>query len=154
MIDEDDFWSNWWNEIWQGKPKYSEKTYPIATLSTTKFHMTPGLEPRTAAVGSQAPHLSSRGWVEPVPDPLLLRKSGSAGNRTQDLGICSQELWPLDHRGGHVWHDTIKNPQLLYTWEWSREKWWWEYLNETEREDGENNMMRNFVISAVPPLIL
>jgi hypothetical protein len=40
MIDEDDFWSNWWNEYWQGKPKYSEKTYPIATLSTTKSHMT------------------------------------------------------------------------------------------------------------------
>jgi hypothetical protein len=35
MIDEDDFWSNWWNEIWQGKPKYSEKTCPSATLSTT-----------------------------------------------------------------------------------------------------------------------
>jgi hypothetical protein len=34
MID-DDFWSNWWNENWQGKPKYSEKTYPSATLSTT-----------------------------------------------------------------------------------------------------------------------
>jgi hypothetical protein len=32
-----------------------------------------------------APHLSSRGWVDPVPDPLLLRKSGSARNRTQDL---------------------------------------------------------------------
>jgi hypothetical protein len=27
--------SNWWNEDWQGKPKYSEKTYPSATLSTT-----------------------------------------------------------------------------------------------------------------------
>jgi hypothetical protein len=39
MIDEDDFWSNWWNEIWQGKPKYSEKTYPSATLSTTKSLM-------------------------------------------------------------------------------------------------------------------
>jgi hypothetical protein len=26
-----------------------------------------------------APQLSSRGWVDPVPDPLLLRKSGSAG---------------------------------------------------------------------------
>ena len=37
----------------------------------------------------------------PVPDPLLLRKSGSAGNRTRDLCICSQKLWPLDHRGGH-----------------------------------------------------
>jgi hypothetical protein len=26
-----------------------------------------------------------KGRVDPVPDPLLLRKSGSAGNRTQDL---------------------------------------------------------------------
>jgi hypothetical protein len=26
--------------------------------------------------------------VDPVPDPPLLRKSGSAGNRTQDLWIC------------------------------------------------------------------
>jgi hypothetical protein len=40
MIDEDDFWSNWRNENWQRKPKYSEKTYPSATLSTTKSHMT------------------------------------------------------------------------------------------------------------------
>jgi len=31
--------------------------------------------------------LTSRGWVDPVPDPLLLRKSGSAGNRTRDLCI-------------------------------------------------------------------
>jgi hypothetical protein len=47
-----------------------------------------------------APHLSSQGWVDPVPDPLLLRNSGSTGNRAWDLWICSQELWPLDHRGG------------------------------------------------------
>jgi hypothetical protein len=47
------------------------------------------------------PQLFSRGWVDPVPDPLLLRKSGSAGNRTRDLWICSQELWSLDQRGGH-----------------------------------------------------
>jgi hypothetical protein len=26
--------SSWWNE-WQGKPKYLEKTFPIAALSTT-----------------------------------------------------------------------------------------------------------------------
>jgi hypothetical protein len=38
--------------------------------------------------------------VDPVPDPLFLRKSGSAGNRPRELWICSQELWPLDHRGG------------------------------------------------------
>jgi N-acetyl-gamma-glutamylphosphate reductase len=40
MIDENDFWRNWWNENWQGKPKYSEKIYPSATLSTTKSHKT------------------------------------------------------------------------------------------------------------------
>jgi hypothetical protein len=45
-------------------------------------------------------HLYSRGWVDRVPHPLLLRKFGSPGNRTRDLCICSQELWPLDHRGG------------------------------------------------------
>jgi hypothetical protein len=28
-------WSNWWNEDGQGKPKYSEKTCPSVTLSTT-----------------------------------------------------------------------------------------------------------------------
>jgi hypothetical protein len=28
-------WRNWWNEDCQGKPKYSEKTCPSATLSTT-----------------------------------------------------------------------------------------------------------------------
>jgi hypothetical protein len=47
--------------------------------------------------------LSSWGWVDPVPDPLFLRKSGSAGNQTWDLWICSQELWPLDHRGGQTY---------------------------------------------------
>jgi hypothetical protein len=28
-------WRNWWNADWQGKPKYSDKTCPSATLSTT-----------------------------------------------------------------------------------------------------------------------
>jgi hypothetical protein len=39
MTDDDYFWNNWWNENWQGKPKYSEKTYPSAILSTIKSHM-------------------------------------------------------------------------------------------------------------------
>jgi hypothetical protein len=49
-----------------------------------------------------APQLSSWGWVDPVPDHLLLRKSGRVGNRTRDIWICRQKLWPLDHRGGLV----------------------------------------------------
>ena len=60
--------------------------------------------------------------MDPVPDPLLLRKSGSAGNRTRDLCICSQKLWPLDHRGGQLFTlhlqklkfaSDVKKPPLL-----------------------------------------
>jgi hypothetical protein len=39
-----------------------------------------------------APQLPSRGWVNPVPDPLLLKKSSRAGNRTRDPCICGQKL--------------------------------------------------------------
>jgi hypothetical protein len=37
-----------------------------------------------------APQLYSRGWVDPVPDPILLRKSGSAANRTRDSGSVAK----------------------------------------------------------------
>jgi hypothetical protein len=46
------------------------------------------------------PELSLRGWVQAVSEPLLLRKSDHAGNRTRNIWICSQEHWPLYHRGG------------------------------------------------------
>jgi hypothetical protein len=49
-----------------------------------------------------APQLSSRGWVDPVLDPLLVRISGRSGNRTRNLWICSQKLWSLDHRGKYI----------------------------------------------------
>jgi hypothetical protein len=40
------WWRIWWNEDWQGKPKYSEKTCPNATLSTTNpTWPDPGLNP-------------------------------------------------------------------------------------------------------------
>jgi hypothetical protein len=42
--------------------------------------------------------LYSRGWVDPVPDPVHFFLV-VPGNRTQNLWICSPELWPLDHRG-------------------------------------------------------
>jgi hypothetical protein len=37
-----------------------------------------------------APQLYSRGWVDPVPDPLLLIKCGSAGNRAQASGSVTR----------------------------------------------------------------
>jgi hypothetical protein len=63
-----------------------------------------------------APQLYSRGWVDPVPDPLLLTKSGSAGNRARTSGY-SHELWPVDHRGGQLYSrgsvDPVPDPLLL-----------------------------------------
>jgi hypothetical protein len=53
-------------KIWQGKPKYSEKTYPSATLSTTKSHMTdPGLEPPDRSGGKPATNRLSYGAALP-----------------------------------------------------------------------------------------
>jgi hypothetical protein len=33
---------------------------------------------------------SHKSWVDPVPDTLLLRKSGSAGNRTRTSGLAAR----------------------------------------------------------------
>jgi hypothetical protein len=52
--------------------------------------------------------------VYPVPDPLLLRTSGSAGNRTGNLWVSSQELWPLDNRGRPVLQETFRKPSPSY----------------------------------------
>jgi hypothetical protein len=37
-----------------------------------------------------APQFYSEVWVDPVPEPLLLRKTGSAGNRTQTCGSVAK----------------------------------------------------------------
>jgi hypothetical protein len=78
----------------------------IPTAADLKF-----LDPDCYFSIQVAPRLSSRGKVGPVPVPLLLRKSGSAGNRTRDLWICSQKLWPLDHRGGSFVVCVLSNNQ-------------------------------------------
>jgi hypothetical protein len=49
-----------------------------------------------------APRLYSRGWVDHVPDSLLLRKSCSAANRIRASGSVARNSWLLGHRGGHV----------------------------------------------------
>ena len=36
------------------------------------------------------------------PPPHKENPHGRAGNRTRDLVISSQKLWPLDHEAGHL----------------------------------------------------
>jgi hypothetical protein len=89
-------------------------------LSTSIIRMTIIGELGTSAISSNqvTPHLSSQGWVDPVPDPLLLRKSGNTGNRTWHLWVCREELWPLDHRGGPLLISLLPEnvPFTYYIW--------------------------------------
>jgi hypothetical protein len=53
--------------------------------------------------------------MDPVPDPLLLRKSGSTGNRSRDLWICRLTLKVLILRTGCWEHGRrpCKNPRRI-----------------------------------------
>jgi len=74
--------------------------------------------------------------VDPVPDPLLLRKSGSAGDRTRDLCICSQKLWPLDHRGGQTRRILDLNWRKSATFNLEYSYWWcWNFDTSESRSE-------------------
>jgi hypothetical protein len=68
-------------------------------------------------VAEVAPQLYSRGWVDPVPDPLLLRKSDSAGNRTH-------KSYKISH------HAQTKHSTQSYT---NNERWIVDTPDVTER---------------------
>jgi hypothetical protein len=53
-----------------------------------------------------APQLYSRGWVDPVPDPLLLWRSGSAGNRTRTSGSVATKQQRRSG-SGHVCYKAV-----------------------------------------------
>jgi hypothetical protein len=57
----------------------------------------------------QVAHIYSQGWVDPVPDPLLLRKYDSAGI---EPGATASVARNSDHRSGHhMYHQCV-----LVTW--------------------------------------
>jgi hypothetical protein len=47
--------------------------------------------------------------VDPVPDPLLLRKCGTAGNRIRTSGSVARNILTVGHRGGHAMGIEVKN---------------------------------------------
>jgi hypothetical protein len=76
----------------------SEKLVP--TFEDREWHVVSVTDPHDRILGfldwsryfffQGAPQLYPRGWVDPVPDPVLLRKSGSAGNRSQTSGSVAR----------------------------------------------------------------
>jgi hypothetical protein len=92
-------WANYTNCRLSAKlvPTFVNRGCRVVSTINSLGHI-PGFLDRSRYCFFQvALQLYSRGWVNPKPDPLLLRKSCSAGNWTRNLRICSQELWPLDH---------------------------------------------------------
>jgi hypothetical protein len=74
-------------------PTFVDRGYHVVSV-TDPYGRILGFLDRSRYFFFQVPaQLYSRGWVDPVPDPLLFF-SGSAGNRTRAFRICSQELWP------------------------------------------------------------
>jgi hypothetical protein len=60
-----------------------------------------------------APQLYSRGWVDPVQDPLLLRKSGSVWNWTRTSGSVARNCDLFTKLYSRGWVDPVPDPLLL-----------------------------------------
>jgi hypothetical protein len=66
-----------------------------------------------------APQLYSRGWVNPFPNPLLLRKSDSAGNGTRTSGSVARnsDQWTKAYKLSIVRYAFVCTPSSLWTME-------------------------------------
>jgi hypothetical protein len=115
-------WRNWWNEDWQGKPKYSGKTCPSATLSTTNSTwLDPGLKPGCRGGKPETNRLSW--WAVTISGlSSRLRTAGTCGTPGILLPCCdcparreaSHARWWTSFRlqgeggGGRVWKNSKK----------------------------------------------
>jgi hypothetical protein len=62
----------------------------VVSVTDTYGHILGFLDRSRYFFFRSAPQLYSRGWVDPVPDLLLFRKSGSVGNRTRTSGSVAR----------------------------------------------------------------
>jgi hypothetical protein len=92
----------YWASCFRITHKSTRTPYPYCSVSvvsvTDSYGRILGFLDRSRYCFFQAsPQLYSRGWVDPVPDPLLLRKSGNAGNRTRTSGFAARnsDYWTL-----------------------------------------------------------
>jgi hypothetical protein len=69
-------------------PTFADRGCCVVSATET-YGLILGSRPEPLLFFQAASQLYSRGWVDPVPDPLLHRKSGSAGNRTRTSGTLT-----------------------------------------------------------------
>jgi hypothetical protein len=117
----DDRWwvrSSRWNENWKGKPKYSEKTCPSATLSTTNptwpdLRSNPGRRDTVGYKNNSCTHIT-----------LRLRKIWYHAMQLQDVhslnGICDSQPKILRLRR-RFWY----SGQIMLQWDWNYQHSQW-----------------------------
>jgi hypothetical protein len=100
-------------------PLVGEVSKLVPTFADRGCHMVSVTDPYGSILGflgrsryvffQIAPQLYSRGWVNPVPHSLILRRSGSTSESVAKAlwardhrGSHGFALWALDHRGSHA----------------------------------------------------
>jgi hypothetical protein len=91
-------WRIWWNDDWHGKLKYSEKTCPSATLSTTNQTWPYRARTRAAAVGNQRLPRSLNSTILP---------ERTAGIHKSDFEALKFIDWLLQINASQVWFPLI-----------------------------------------------
>jgi hypothetical protein len=71
-------------------PTFEDKGYHVVSVTHPYGRILGFLDRSCYFVFQVAPQLYSRGLVDPVPDPRLLRKSGIPGNRTRTSGSVAR----------------------------------------------------------------
>jgi hypothetical protein len=71
-------------------PTFADRRSKVVSVTDPYGHILGFLDRSRYFFFQVAPHLYSRGWVDHVPDPLLLRKSDSAGHRTRSSGSVAR----------------------------------------------------------------
>jgi hypothetical protein len=71
-------------------PTFADRACRVVSVTNPYGRILGLLERSRYSFIQVAPQLHSRGWVDPVPDPLLLSKSGGAGNRTRTFGCVAR----------------------------------------------------------------
>jgi hypothetical protein len=89
-------------------PTFADRGYHVVSVMDPYGRILGFLDRSRYFFFQVAPKFYSRGWVDPVPDLLLLRKSDSAGNRTWTSGSVA--------RNSHHWTTagTYKNCESIY----------------------------------------
>jgi hypothetical protein len=71
-------------------PTFADRGCHVVSMTDPHSHILAFLDQSRYLFSQVAPRLYSQGWVDSDPDPLLLRKSGSAGNRTHTSGSVAR----------------------------------------------------------------